>query len=663
MCKRLVILLAALAMLATACSPEESAVTSTRPTIPAQPGRVIPATELALQPFDACVDLLDYVQSHALDLVTPWGLDSVGFPVAFTDVALAERAVEDSAPAAGGDAGSDFSGTNVQVAGVDEPDLVKTDGTRIVAIAKGRLVYVDITTPQPVQRGSLAIADGSINDMLIAGDRVLLFGYSNPGSFAEPTRGGFYPHWSPTSMIIEVDISDPDNLRILSTLRVDGATVASRMVGSTVRVVIDSFPTGIEFVFPEGAGLKAERDALEENRRIIRETTVDNWIPYFVLETADGAETEGLLVDCANAHQPNEFSGLGMLAILTIDLSDGLSVDSTMGIYADGHTVYASAESLYVAMTKWINWEELAEAAESRPDFAPPKLNTQIHRFDISSPAVTMYVASGEVEGTLLNQFSMDEFQGNLRVASTTDSMWWDASQPSESRVTVLADDGEGTLEAVGLVTGLGETERIFAVRFMGNLGYVVTFRQTDPLYTLDLSNPTDPKAVGELKINGYSAYLHPIADGYLLGVGQDATDEGRTLGTQVSLFDVRNPAEPVRIFQQTIDDAYSSVEFDHRAFLHWPATGTVVIPINTWSFEDDKEEFFTGAAAFKVDPTSGIQRIGDIIHNATGDEVWQGTIYRSVVVGDTLYTISELGLEATGLADMSELSFLRWGA
>ncbi|HVM15444.1 MAG TPA: beta-propeller domain-containing protein, partial [Egibacteraceae bacterium] len=233
---------------------------------------------------------------------------------------------------------------------------------------------------------------------------------------------------------------------------------------------------------------------------------------------------------------------------------------------------------------------------------------------------------------------------------------------PSQSAVTVLATQGDELVQ-VGRVDGLGPTERIYSVRFMGDVGYVVTFRETDPLYTLDLSDPADPRVLGELKILGYSAYLHPLGDGLLLGVGQDATEEGRLLGTQLSLFDVSDLANPTRTHQTTIPDAHSGVEHDHRAFLHWPATGTVVLPLEIYSFDPRTgvEDGFAGAAAFTVDAAAGFDEIGRVSHAAHIDQEWMGAIRRSLVVGDTLYTVSEAGLQAADLTTLDERGWVAW--
>ena len=185
------------------------------------------------------------------------------------------------------------------------------------------------------------------------------------------------------------------------------------------------------------------------------------------------------------------------------------------------------------------------------------------------------------VHGTLLNQFSLSEDKGVLRAASTVGF-----GPEAESKVTTLARDG-GHLVRRGQVGGLGRGERIYAVRFMGDAGYVVTFRETDPLYTLDLTDPGNPRVRGELKIPGYSAYLHPVGDDLLLGIGQEATQDGRVQGLQLSLFDVADLAHPVRLQKAQIGARFSQseAEWDHHAFLWWPATSLAVLPIDTRRF------------------------------------------------------------------------------
>ncbi|MDH3607445.1 MAG: beta-propeller domain-containing protein, partial [Acidimicrobiia bacterium] len=341
-----------------------------------------------------------------------------------------------------------------------------------------------------------------------------------------------------------------------------------------------------------------------------------------------------------------------MLTVVTVDLSEGL-VPNGVGVLAEGDTVYASSDSLYVASRQWVDWNELSETeidARVSGEF------TEIHKFDISDPDTTTYRATGKVEGYLLNQFSLSEHDGYLRVATTDQAPWWGrGDRSSESFVRVL-EEKDGVLEIVGSVGGLGKGEQIYSVRFMGEVGYVVTFRQTDPLYTIDLSDPANPAVVGELKILGYSAYLHPLSEGLLLGVGQDATEEGRTTGTQVSVFDVSDPANPIRIDQYTMKGAHSEVEWDHRAFLYWEPTATAVIPVQRWGWDErsGKDDYFVGAIGLELDTDRGIQEVGTISHSGE----WNGQIRRSIVVGDTVFTISDLGIAGADLTTFDETSW-----
>jgi uncharacterized secreted protein with C-terminal beta-propeller domain len=254
------------------------------------------------------------------------------------------------------------------------------------------------------------------------------------------------------------------------------------------------------------------------------------------------------------------------------------------------------------------------------------------------------------VRGATLSQWALSEHDGHLRVATTEDA----GLRESESHVTVLRQRDRRLVE-VGHVGGLGHGERIFGVRFIGDLGYVVTFRQVDPLYVVGLGDPERPRLLGELKILGYSAYLHPIGDDLLLGVGQDATARGRQLGTQLSLFDVSDPGNPTRLHQLTLPGGSSEVEYDHLAFLYWPATGLTVLPFERW---DENGPVFVGAAGFRVD-RAGIADLGRISHPVKAE--WRGQIRRSLVVGDRLFTVSEAGILASPLANLGDGAWVRF--
>ena len=290
-----------------------------------------------------------------------------------------------------------------------------------------------------------------------------------------------------------------------------------------------------------------------------------------------------------------------MLTVLTVDLAKGLEPVDSIAVMTDGRIVYASPESLYVATERWAD----------RPDPAKPQteqegVRTAIHKFDISDSQRTQYRGSGTVAGYLLSQWSLSEYKGVLRVVSTESPAWWGTGGETESFLTTLRHQG-GALVQAGRIGGLGKGERVYAVRMIGDTGYVVTFRQIDPLFTVDLSVPERPRVLGELKIPGYSAYLHPVGEDLLLGVGQDATEEGRPTGTQLSLFDVSDLRKPTRLHTEHVGLGWSEAESDHHAFLYWPRTGLVVIP------------FEQRAVGYRVSRARGIDALGQ--HRPRGGE------------------------------------------
>ncbi|MDH3193150.1 MAG: beta-propeller domain-containing protein, partial [Acidimicrobiia bacterium] len=251
----------------------------------------------------------------------------------------------------------------------------------------------------------------------------------------------------------------------------------------------------------------------------------------------------------------------------------------------------------------------------------------------------------------------------HLRVASTTTPNWWGwgGSSDSQSQVTVFEVTG-GDLEQVGFVDGLGKTEQIYSVRFMGDTAYVVTFRQTDPLYVLDLSDVTDPTVTGELKIPGYSAYLHPAGEGRLLGVGQAGDEDGRTQGTQVSLFDVSDPNDPKLLDAVMIENAWSAVEGDHLAFTM--TEGVAYVPFEAWTWDETNngegtETFDIGVMAVTVgtdslDLTSILRPVADgpidwndkiFEEKGIAPDPWRMSARRTIRIDDRVYLITNGGI------------------
>ncbi|HEX6724326.1 MAG TPA: beta-propeller domain-containing protein, partial [Gaiella sp.] len=468
-----------------------------------------------LQAFGGCPSFLAYARKQALPLVGPWGLGGV-----VGIAAGAPGAARDAVAGAQG-AAPDFSGTNVQEEGVDEPDLVKTDGRTLFVASDGRVSALDVRGGGRPRLLDTLRFDRGADELLLAEGHLLVLsrGIAGPIPIDGVAIRGPVPYPSKT-VIVDVDVRDPAHLRVVRTLELDGSYLAARLVGRAVRLVLAS-PLGLDlpFVQPGAPGTAGDAAAATaRNRDVVRSSGARSWLPGFTLRGAAGkVAAKGRLVQCRQVARPRAFSGLGLVTVLTFDVGRGLDAVDADAIVSDGRVVYASRSSLYVATDRY----DIRPVA-GRP--VPGGVTTSIHRFDISNPTQTRYRGSGSVPGTLLGQWSLSERDGVLRVASTSVPTWWGGpATESETSVTTLAARGDG-LSRLGSVGGLGKGERVYAVRFIGDTGYVVTFRQVDPLYVLDLSAPSRPRVRGELKLLGYSAYLHPVGDGLLLGIGQDAT-------------------------------------------------------------------------------------------------------------------------------------------
>ncbi len=583
-----------------------------------------------LVPFRSCGDLLGYVKSQAVPLVGPWGFGGSARGALPPGVVTATGAAR---TAGSPTEGVDYSGTNVQEQGVDEPDLVKTNGTTLFAVAGGRLNAVDVTASHPRLLDSLKLDGGWSHELLLAGDRLLVL--SRGGYWLEPRPAATrlaMPYYPAKSVLAEIDVSNPKSLRVVRTLTLDGAYVDARLVAGVARIVVSSqVPTPLPFEPPADTTDAALASARGHNRAVVQSSKLGSWLPTYRIKRA-GRPTQAArpLVQCRNVDHPPQFSGLGMLTVLTVDLAKGLVPTDSLGVMTDARIVYASTGNLYLATERWAVRPLPASPTESQPN-----VTTAIHRLDISDPTRTRYRGSGEVSGYLLNQWSLSEYNGVLRVVSTDAPAWFGSRDTTESSLTTLRFS-DSALNQIGRVGNLGKGQRVYAIRYVGPTAYVVTFKQVDPLYTVDLSDPTRPRVLGELEIPGYSAYLHPIGNDLLLGIGQDVTDQGRLAGTQLSLFDVSNLRHPTRIAHATLGPGWSEAESDHHAFLFWPRTGLVVVP------------FAERAVGYHVSRASGIDLVGRIAHpTATGF----GAIRRSAVVGDSVFTVSDAGVASSTLA------------
>ena len=576
----------------------------------------------ALTPFADCSAFLEHVKAVARERVGPYGLDGAQTYWALDDVVMEEMAPatdmaagneggrqDTSSAPSGTGAGQDgsFTDTNVQELGIGEPDIIKTDGDRILVVSENRLSFVDISGGEPVLTDQITLPEGWGHELFFAGDRALLF--TNTGSWGVPMPvepigdtidsaideitidDSYRPDWfAPAALILEVDLSDPNNLSISASMRIEGQYLSARAFGDTVRLAVSSGPEQLPWVYPQSQN--GEDRATETNREIIDESTLEDWIPSYQL-TSSNVDDEAPLLACDRMHHPADFSGFDVISVIELDLAAGLENgfdrNDSVGVLAGGQTIYSSSDRFYVATTKWTGADLTRDDAAVRQ--WSDDYETDLHAFAIAPGTRTEYVASGTVPGSLLNQFSLDEYGGYLR-AITTDGSPWDDRNQSETSLVVLQEQGD-RLVPVGAVGGIGKGEQLHSARLMDDVGFAVTFRQTDPFYVLDLSDPSNPRIAGELKIPGVSTYLHPVGDHMVLGIGQDATEEGRTTGLKLSLFDVSDPTRPSEVSVWTMPDSYSPAENDHRAFQMFGSTA--IVPVQNWNNQ------FNGVILFDI--------------------------------------------------------------
>ena len=600
-------------------------------------GNLVPPTERAR--------FLARVQGEALRQVTAYGLPSygvigiggflrtatpVGEPPRPPMVTSAPGAA--SAPAFGGTpaaaspaAGQATSGTNVQEAGVDEPDLAKTDG-RVLVTFTGRSVQVLDVTGSPRLASTVALPDGvQPESILLAGTRALVLS-------TVPVTG---TRLLPETAVSVVELADPARPRVVRTHRLAGSLVSARLLNGTARVVLAHAPQ-IPWTLPTTGTRQAEEAALAKNRQRIRTSTFEQWV-------APGT-------GCTGAFTSPVESGLATIAVRTIDPA-AAEPGPGVCVTSQASTVYASTSSLFVGTTT----HATAEALRLGRSTTEPK--TSLHRFDITDPAVARYTGSGEVAGTVLNQFSMSEHKGDLRVATTRNG----APSGSESQVAVLRPSG-ATLSQVGLLGGLGRTEQIFAVRFVGDVGYVVTFSPMlcDPLFVVDLADPTRPALRGTLEVQGFSSYLHPTEAGRVLSIGRDALSPRAggtpcaTTSPQVSLYDVSDATRPRQLQRLVLPAGTSEAERDHHGFTWWGPSQLLVIPIRLYSPP------FTGAMALRIHD-GGITEVGRITHPTPTPA--STSIRRSFVVGSRLLTVSDSGVASNDLASRATQGFTAFPA
>ena len=650
------------------------------------------------------------------------GMPGVGMPVPVPMAAPAmdNAKSESSATAApvtgmGGGGSTDYSQTNVQVAGVDEGDVVKSDGQYLYAIRQNTSVQILAATPATDVKNLATISDfgsdGSFTptDLYITGNHLVVIGSWYTNSTAAPMapllQGGtnMVPPWirSGATRTLVYDVTDHTTPKLERSVTTEGSYTTSRLIGTKLITVLNDRPNYAPW---------------------LQTTTPETLLPL-ARDTAVDAVAHNIVACSAISYFPG-YTQPSFLIVSGMDVSDAKSALKSAVYLGQGDTVYASAENLYVATTTYD--PALTPLNQGYTYFVPPAEKTRVYKFALSNGAPA-YTGEGSVDGTVLDQFSMDEYQGNFRMA-TSEHSWTNGENKSQNDVFVL----DANMNTVGSVRDIATGEVLHSARFMGDRGYLVTFKNIDPLFSLDLSDAKNPKVLGQLKIPGYSDYLQPYDATHIIGFGKEVDESidadkvhsansvyyTAVQGFKMALFDVADVTAPKALWTETIGDSgtESDVLTNHKALLFdkdknllafpitiyqkqtprtdcstynygcnsdnttcnycptgcmqpqsvctgsscsaVPSTGSCVVDANVQTLPT-----FQGVVVYSLDVTHGFQQRGKITHitdpsifTKSGGYFYGSaeSISRALYIGSTLYTLSDAAVQANDLSTLS---------
>ena len=667
-------------------------------------GHPVRLTGADLVSYASCAQMLRQVKAEALEEVGPYGLPGTAgdYPTLLgVDVAralaptallpagsaalqaapvstVAQDAAPSSAapvPASSATGQPGYSTTNDQEAGVDEPDMVKTNGQIMVVLRQQPLgaQVVDVSGPVPRLEGFLALPQlASADGLFLVGQDVVVVGQMFQGT-------------QTSTDIIVVNVADPDNPMVQRTFSFQGELQGARLIDGQVVLALTDQPR-LHWFYPVSATAAAQKAATAANKAVIESSKASDWLPSEIVRpTGSSSSAVARTASCAGTYHTVISSGLGTLSVVSFDPATN-SPGNEVTVLGNAENVYASATQVFVATTAWpyvvgpvgpvcppLPGEAcpMLPAATAGPGGTPGtstastastgSASTDIYGFDISDPEAPRYLGSGSVPGTLIGQYAMSELDGYLRVATTVGEptpapVDGEAvpAQLSDNMVSVLQPQ-DGALVTVGSLHGLGEGEKIYAVRFMGDLAYVVTFDQTDPLYVLDLGNPEQPVLAGQVSLSGYSSLLQPLGAGLLLGVGQSVDQQLRTQGLQVEVFNVADASQPSLVSRQQLGDgAGSAAEYDPHALLWWPQDNLLVMPVDNYSGSGPSSV----ADVWSVSLSGTLEQVGTLSQPGSEQDGYP-EIEREVVVGGDLYTLSEQGVMVNDLSSLSQVAWL----
>ena len=578
-----------------------------------------------------------------------------------------ENADSIAAPQASGaksyDGGSsDYSKTNIQVEGVDEADIVKSDGEYLYIASGNNLTIVKAYPAEEAAVVSKITLDGSISGIFINGNKLAIFetaytfytlydgvavrestttSEEKNGTTTEdvaPEDGKTITYEPPTTSVKVYDVSDKANPLLMRDYSIDGNYFSSRMVNDYVYVVVTMYTYFTE------TDIALPRIQQEDDTEVIQATDI------YYCDLSDSSYT------------------FTTIAAININNDSQEPTHETIVLGATSG-IYVSQNNIYVTFPNYSYQED-------------ETMKTAVQRIKIDQQTITIE-ATGEVPGYILNQFSMDEYNGYFRVATTVHN--WNirtfaAEETTRNNVYVL----DMNLNIVGKLEDLAPGEQIYSARFMGNKCYVVTFRNIDPLFVIDLTNPANPKVLGELKVTGYSGYLHPYDENHIIGIGKETEYDTKEdfawyQGIKISLFDVSDVSNPVEVSKFEIGDrgTDSPILYDHKSLLFDKEKNLLVIPVAVAEIDENNyrdgvpdwaygEYVWQGAYVLDIS-LDGIDLRGRITHmddNTIAEDRYYNyyeyanyIVQRTFYMDDVLYTVSNMKVKMNNLQTLAEIN------
>jgi len=647
----------------------------------------------------------------------------------------AENGVSQSASA------SDYSQTNVQVQGVDEPDFVKNDGKYIYVVkngygsgygpfgstSQGVVKIIDAYPAAQMREAGEISIDGTVSDLFVYGDKLVVFGSIYvPFYYPQPLANSMRclgcvmpPYYSSNFAFMRVyDISDKSSPKLVKRIEVKGDYKDARMIGGKVYAVFSDYasysypvplyrvdgkdrqvaPSEINyFDYPDSSysyniftGVDLNDLSKEEGRKVVLMGASQNLFVstenmYVTFTTYDYYDPQWKVYNEVFAPYFDDATKKRMAEIDAMNISSWRKerLKSDEALYFIQNRIY---NPLDLSVDSALRDELTRKIAEKQAQVSGQAIsveNTEAHRFALDGSFT--YKGQVSVPGHVLNQFSMDEYNGYFRIATTSGNTW-DSKNPSSNNVYVI----DGGMKVVGRLEGLAKGESIYSARFMGNRGYLVTFKKIDPLFVVDLSVPTDPKVLGQLKVPGYSDYLHPYDETHLIGLGKDAAaaeganrDFAWYQGVKLSLFDVSDVSHPKEVAKYEIGDrgTDSYALQDHKAFLFSKEKGLLAIPVLLARIDPLKypkgveasaygDYVFQGEYVFDVSLDRGFVLRGTVSHTDGSELAKSGYYYysgssvkRALYMDSALYTVSDMYVKANDLSTLAPISSLQIGS